>query len=496
MKTNLMHPRGGDHDARRSSEASLLRVFGKILASASAGAAVSTIAIACGGSTVEPGGGGANPTYTSLCGADAPKSFLAGMHPVPAIDGAMVRSETAFLPTHPNQPTQVTPPPQGAEGDLWKATEGEIAGVLCKSASNPAACQDKVQNYRVLPPDQATCVAKYASGQFSNAGCDTSYILYTRGDEIGVARNTAETLALIGQVDTVEEALWVASREGYSLSCGSRDAADSQFRTTSDGGYDLSIVKYGSCGGPSETDKVHVDYKGTLTVLETTPMKGQLCAAGRRPDGMSIENVARAGHGPVGEYFASMAILESGAVIAFRRLEKELIRADAPKDLRLRVRVAIRDEIRHARKTTVLAMKHGVTPGAPTCTAPAGDRTLLDIALENAREGCVRETYGALVLHLQAEEASDADVRACMKEIASEETQHAALSWDIATFLETRLTADERAQVARERHAAVRELAQELSVPGCDAVRAVAGIPAPEVAIYMLSRLEPFLLCA
>jgi hypothetical protein len=479
------------------SEATLLRVFGKILATAGAGAAVSTMAIACGGSTTttEPGGGGTNPTFTSLCGAAQPKPFLQGMHVVPAIDGAESRTESAFLPTNLTQPGQVTPPPQGAEGDLWQRTLGSTVGAMCKTASKPADCEDEVANYRVLPADATTCAAMYPNMQNESVGCSVSYILYTRGDEIGVARTTNETLALIGEIDTVEEALWVAGTQGYSTSCGSNEAPDSQFRTTSDGGWDLDVVKGGFCG-PGEADRIHVDYKGTVTVLSTSTLTPQPCAAGRRPDGMSVGQIARAGHGPVGEYFASMAILESGAVIAFRRLEKELIAADAPGELLARVRIAIKDEIRHARKTTALAMKHGVTPGAPSCPSHHGARTLLDVAMENAREGCVRETYGALVAHLQAEDAGDADVRACMQEIATEETQHAALSWDVAMFLESRLTNEERAQVAEVRRAAIRELAEELSVPGCDEVRAVAGIPAPEVATYMLARLTPFLLAA
>jgi hypothetical protein len=487
MKTNMMN---------RTSEATLLRVFGKILASAGTGAAVSTLAIACGGATVEPGGGGTNPTYTSLCGAGAPRSFLQGMRATPALDGAVSRTESAFLPTNPTGGPQVTPPPPGAEGDYWKATNGDTVGTLCKTAKDQAACTAKVQNYRVLPADQASCVARYPHAAYSSDGCDLSYILYTRGEEIGVARDTNETLALIGQIDTVEEALWVASTQGYSMSCGFSGAPDSEFRTTDDGGYDLKLVKQANCS-PGESDKLHVDYKGTLTVVETEQLTQPPCAvAGRRPDGMQVGTIARSGHGPVGEYFASMAILESGAVIAFRRLEKELIRAGAPAKLLGRVRVAIKDEIRHARKTTALAMKHGVTPGAPTCPPIGEHRTLLEIALENAREGCVRETYGALVAHLQAEEASDPDVRACMQEIATEETQHAALSWDVASFLESQLTADEQAQVISERRAAVRELAMELQVPGNQEVRDVAGIPAPEVATYMLARLEPFLLVA
>ena len=52
-------------------------------------------------------------------------------------------------------------------------------------------------------------------------------------------------------------------------------------------------------------------------------------------------------------------------------------------------------------------------------------RELEAIAIENAVEGCVRESFGALLATWQAKTAGDARVRAAMKRIARDETRHA-----------------------------------------------------------------------
>jgi hypothetical protein len=56
-------------------------------------------------------------------------------------------------------------------------------------------------------------------------------------------------------------------------------------------------------------------------------------------------------------------------------------------------------------------------------------RSLEEMALENVVEGCVRETFGAVVAMIQAERAGDARVRRAMRRIARDETRHAELSW-------------------------------------------------------------------
>jgi hypothetical protein len=183
-------------------------------------------------------------------------------------------------------------------------------------------------------------------------------------------------------------------------------------------------------------------------------------------------------------------------VTAFRRLRRQLKAFGAPSELLARITKAVKDEIRHARATRLLARKYGVTPSAPQIGPCEESPSLFAIGLENAREGCVRETYGALVAHLQTTRAADADVRACMAAIADEETEHAALSWDIAAWIESQLGEAERTALANERRAAFATLARELAEPVDACVARASGIPEAPDAVRMLEGLGPMMLAA
>ncbi len=491
---------------KRLTEARIRRAFAQVLhvVLASGGAAVvASSGAACGGATAgEPGGGGITPEFTSLC--VSPKSFLQGLHATPALDGAEMRQESAF-PAAPmannGQQGGVVPLPSNAKGDGWKATSYEVTGTLCSTATDGAACTDKVGGYRVLPPNEAACVAAYgATGYGSMVGCQLEYILYTRGDEIAVARSNEEITALIGTFDTPEEAVWAAKAAGYQTSCNEAALGipESEYRTTADGGYDLKLVKYDNCGMTGEGVTLHVDYAGVVTVVSSVPLPARPpCAvAGRRPAGLRVDHLTTRGNGPTGELFANVAILEAASVTAFRRLHRELAASGAPSELLERIRVAARDEIRHTRAMKALAEKYGVTPAAPKVAPPKRNRSLFEIALENAREGCVRETYGALVAHLQAAQAEDADVRKTMSVIADEETEHAALSWDIAAWMETQLGEGERAALGEERRNAIAALARDLESEGDPKALAASGMPNAALALRMLDALAPELLAA
>ena len=104
-------------------------------------------------------------------------------------------------------------------------------------------------------------------------------------------------------------------------------------------------------------------------------------------------------------------------------------------------------------------------------------RSLVDIMIENAVEGCVRETYGAVVAQHQALTAKDAEVRKVMTAVAGDETEHALLSWELAKWANARLGARERARVTRARAKAVREMAKTLSADVPAELVTVAGMP-------------------
>ena len=66
---------------------------------------------------------------------------------------------------------------------------------------------------------------------------------------------------------------------------------------------------------------------------------------------------------------------------------------------------------------------------------PAEPSSLLDMAVQNACEGCVRETYGAALAMWQSQHSSEPDLAMALEEIAHDEIRHAQLSADIDRWL-------------------------------------------------------------
>ena len=110
--------------------------------------------------------------------------------------------------------------------------------------------------------------------------------------------------------------------------------------------------------------------------------------------------------------------MEAGSVEAFRVLRDDLRMHGAPERLVRAAARAMRDEIRHVRQTAALARRFGEEPIAPPPVPDRPARTFEAVALENAIEGCVRETYSALECLWQAHRAEDPRVRSTMVQIA------------------------------------------------------------------------------
>lgn len=63
------------------------------------------------------------------------------------------------------------------------------------------------------------------------------------------------------------------------------------------------------------------------------------------------------------------------------------------------------------------------------------DETLLSIAIHNAVEGCVSETWAAMMAQIQAERAETPELRALFSTIARDEITHGQLAWDLHAWL-------------------------------------------------------------
>ena len=155
------------------------------------------------------------------------------------------------------------------------------------------------------------------------------------------------------------------------------------------------------------------------------------------------------------------AQLEAASVCAFQVLARDLERFGAPRLLVASARRGACDETRHARAMRRAAKRRGCNP--PRVQVKAGAATsLLELAMRNAEEGCVRETFGAALALLQARTARDPALRQTMRRIARDELRHAALSWRLQEWFLSRLPA-ERDRLAGVRRRALQELDEELA---------------------------------
>jgi rubrerythrin len=217
------------------------------------------------------------------------------------------------------------------------------------------------------------------------------------------------------------------------------------------------------------------------------------CPGGRRPEGFQaavakLSPVQEGRDRVAGALLADMAQMESASVPAFLRLRDELERHGAPRSLSTRAQSAARDEVRHARSVTDLAHRHGAeTPAArvPSFT----ERPLVDMLIENAVEGCVHETYGAVLAHRQAVVAADPEIRRAMRTIAEDETRHAALAWDVLHWGAERLDRRTWSHVMDAGRRALADLRITVAREAPASAQATLGLPSGEAAPRIAARL-------
>lgn len=207
---------------------------------------------------------------------------------------------------------------------------------------------------------------------------------------------------------------------------------------------------------------------------------------GRRHEGLAPMQDEHAS--PVAQWLVEAAYLEDASVSSFEILARELAAHGAPERLVRAAEESARDEVRHARMMSSLAQRHGGRPRRASKPDRA-TRELLPMVIENAVEGCVNETYGALLAWYQSQHATDPKMRAAMTQIADDETRHAALAWQIAAWAEPRLDVEARESVRTARARALDALESSLGAEPSATVAAAVGLPAPAAARDMLKRL-------
>ena len=233
------------------------------------------------------------------------------------------------------------------------------------------------------------------------------------------------------------------------------------------------------CGGNAISCKYLPEKPGRATLVECT--FGSNCGSGRRPKD-HVDHVVRS-KSALGAWLVGTALLERASIGAFHALHTDLRAHGASTALRRRAKQAAEDEKRHARVMGSLARREGST--VPRSVGSRGGRRstngpprpLVEVAIENAIEGCARETFAALVAHHQARTAEDTDVARAMLTIAREETRHAALAHDIHAWALSRLPPKDRARVKAAYRQALESLVTTCFLSPPEATRKRTGLP-------------------
>ncbi|MEZ4406626.1 MAG: hypothetical protein R3A52_09135 [Polyangiales bacterium] len=366
------------------------------------------------------------------------------------------------------------------EATLW---DGGLdpAGMWRTSATSGARCAT------ATPAN--VCESAYAAIADSpgyGGGPDGRWVLkYTRGDEVGAIRVAEDLRRLYAPVDTIAAAVFAATA-GTTLTVPCVGSA----RRLPSGAWEVYATRRSCRGGQMWFGRVNV----TVTASGMTSanyfeevMEGDCPVPGRRTEGLR----AATPDAPdaVGRWLARAAHMEAASVLAFTTLAGELAALGAPEALVTAARRGADDERRHARVMGRLARRAGAVVPPVEVDAPVA-RSAFAVALENAVEGCVHETWAAMEALAQSVTATREGVAAAMGPIADDEMRHASLAWDVAAWLEPRLTDAER-EAVNDARATARASLEARVARGHDAELTEAlGLPGPALAARLAASLH------
>jgi hypothetical protein len=196
-----------------------------------------------------------------------------------------------------------------------------------------------------------------------------------------------------------------------------------------------------ACGG--EDRRCELISPGRVECVQTIV---ECPGAGRRPDAALAASECLSSD-PIVKWLRDATILEAASVPAFDALARDLEALGAPEELARAARLAMDDELAHARSMARLTAAYGGPLAIRVEVGRPARRSLAELALHNAVEGCVREAHGAIEAASRALHAEDPYVRTAFAEIAPDEARHALLSFAIDDWARPLLSDQERREI-------------------------------------------------
>ena len=381
-----------------------------------------------------------------------------------------------------------------ADGVTQSATLGYVHGTPCKDQACEAKRNQVAQAFMSQPDKDDAWVYLWAPQH--RAG-KLGFAVVSRGGTHTLVATYAGLRSLLAPLTTVKHAQAWAIIDQSGLGCRVDPAKDIAVGTT---WFDLRTQNtqcIEDANGKAfdvtydVVYRVHADAKvEALPPREVArqPSVHGCIMVGRRPVAMA-EN--RAVPSEFAALLAETAALEAAAIVAFDELASSLRQFGAPADLIARAQVAKADEVRHAAVMSAHAMHYGWDVSLPATVERAAApsyASLFDLALHNAREGCINETYGAMVAMHQAQNAHDAELRSSLAQIADDEVSHAQWSHDVDAWLQSQLSSEQQQAVAAAKASALVELAALAHAP-ISAAQLRAGVPSAQVSAQLVARM-------
>lgn len=188
--------------------------------------------------------------------------------------------------------------------------------------------------------------------------------------------------------------------------------------------------------------------------------------------------------------WAREAAFEHASVAAFARLAIDLMVHGAPAELVDDAHAAARDEIRHAQQCYGIASAFADEPMGPgplplATLTPAA--SIVALAVDCFRDGCVNETVAALCVAEASRRVASPAIRDTLARIADDEGRHAELSYRILAWALRSGGAQLRTRIATELDAVRAELARPV-VTACDDRDETTGLLAPHTAAAVRRR--------
>ena len=230
------------------------------------------------------------------------------------------------------------------------------------------------------------------------------------------------------------------------------------------------------------------DYDGINTEgLHPITCEYTICAVEGRGHGNILKSPRPKKDG-TSHFFARAYHAEASSVAAFLQLRRELALHNAPSELLDRCIKAAKEEIIHARFMAGLAKK--TNPILPCLDfGSVLNRSLFELALDNATEGCIFESYAALKAHYQANNATNSKIKRLMQRIAKDETNHAQLAWDIHHYLMKRLSAEEQKYIIQAQQEALVQLQEQVLRESEHPQRQAVGFPPTTLYVHFAAQI-------